>query len=210
MLDFIDFGCGSGGSINWAKSKFGGETHLGLTNRANEVEKAIEEGYNVKFHDITDDSLELPQCRYIIMLHFLEHLENAQTVEKVIEKAIKTANEFVFIKVPFFDEIEYLKSFNFRLTWTNWKGHTTETTTKMFKEIFDKFSLQTHIGYSYPILDSQSKEVIPYLSAIDTLQYDETLGEKKFVEFKNIYRELYCYININCKDFDKLIKTNLM
>jgi hypothetical protein len=208
MIDFVDFGCGIGGSIEWAKAKFGGETYLGIDNRTYEVSKAVEKGFNVILADLNDE-IDLPQCRYVTMLHFLEHLENEQTVKKNLKKAIKIASDFVFIKVPFFDATEYLKTLDFRLTWTNWKGHKTPITFEMLKNILNEFSVQFKIGYQYPVLNSDSKEIIPLSSPIDTLLYDEKLGLKKFVEFENVYREMYCYININCKNFKQIIKTNI-
>ena len=210
MIDFIDFGCGTGGSINWVKTRFGGETHLGLTNREHEVETAIKNGYNVKLQDITNDDVELPKCRYVSMLHFLEHLKDEQTVEKVISKAINLASEFVFIKVPYFDQIEYLKNLGLRLTWTNWIGHPTAVTSEMLKNITDKFSKQAKIGFLYPIIDSDSNEIIPISSPVDTVLYDVKLEQKKHIELINVYRETYCFININCEKFEEIIKTNIL
>jgi len=206
MIDFIDFGCGIGGSIEWAKAKFGGETHLGIDNRINEIQIATSKGFNVIFGDITSEEIKLPQCRYITMLHFLEHLKNEQQVEKIIEKAMKLANEFIYIKVPFFDATEYLKNLGFRLTWTNWIGHTTNVTAEMLKKIINKFSIQAEIGYLQPILNSKSNEIIPVDAPVDTIVYNELLGEKKYIEFEEVYRETCCLININCQRFEELKK----
>jgi hypothetical protein len=209
MIDFIDIGCGTGGSIEWAKTKFGGSTHLGIDNREKEVKEATKNGYNVTLADITSEDVVLPQCRYITMLHVLEHLKNEEDVEKVIKKAVNAASEFVIIRSPSFDSIEYLQLLGFRLTWTNWIGHPTAVTTDMLKMITDKLGFKAETGHLMPVLNSVSNEIVPISSPVDTIVYDPSVLEaKKFVEFVDVYREVYYIINIGTS-FLKQIKESL-
>ncbi|MDD5649607.1 MAG: class I SAM-dependent methyltransferase [Candidatus Nanoarchaeia archaeon] len=204
MLDCVDLGCGVGGSIGWAKSRFGGETFLGIDNRKSELERAREKGYNVVFADITDVSCEIPKCRFITMLHFLEHLKNEAQVKNVLEKSVKAATEFIFIKVPCFDKIKYLASLGFKLTWTDWIGHPTNVTTEMLKKITEELKFEAKIGSLYKINDSSSNEIVPICSPVDTIVYSEKLGAKELIQFKDVYRETYCLINVNCQNFQEL------
>ena len=208
MIDFIDLGCGVGGSIGWIQNRFNVKTHLGIDNRPNEVQKATDFGYNVVLGDITNEIF--PKSRFITMLHLLEHLKDETAVEKIIKKSIESATEFIFIKGPYFDGMDYLKQFDLKITWTDWIGHTTIVNKNMLENIIRKNELEYKIGFQYPILNSTSDEIIPIASPIDTMLYDKSLGEKKYVEFEDVYREIYCYININCPNWNDIIKTNII
>lgn len=209
MIDFIDLGCGSGGSIDWAKRKFNGGTHLGIEKYVVPYEKAVKNGYNVIQKDVVLDDTILPKCRFVTMLHFLEHLRNEDEVKKVILKSIDSATDFIFFKVPYFDADEYLKSLDFKFTWSDWIGHPTAITTTLIKRLLDENVLQYEIGYSHPVLNSDSNEIIPFSSPVDTIKYDTSLGIKKYVKLNNVFRETYCFVNINCPYWNELIRTNL-
>lgn len=210
MIDFVDLGCGSGGSIGWVQNRFASKTHLGIDNRVSDVRNGINNGYNIILGDITNEDVMFPECRFITMLHFLEHLKDEETVEKVIKKSIESASEFIFIKGPYFDSMDYLKQFDLKLTWTDWLGHTTDVTKNMLERIINKFGMEFKIGFQYSILNSDSNEIIPVSSPIDTITYDELLGNKKHVEFEGVYREIYCFININSPNWDEIINTKIV
>lgn len=208
IYDFVDLGCGIGGSIKWIQDRFDVETHLGIDNRPNDVQKAINMGYNVILDDITNNNM-FPKSKFITMIHFLEHLKNEKDVEYVIKKSIKSAREFIFIKGPTFENIEYLKQFDYKITWTDWVGHSTMVTKNMLENIINKIGLEYKIGFQYPILNSNSNEIIPISSPTDTIIYDKSLGIKKYIEFKCVYREIYCFININCPNWKEIINTKI-
>jgi hypothetical protein len=209
MVDFIDLGCGIGGSIGWAKARFGGDSHLGIDVEQKNVEQAIANGYSVVAADALDCDFQWPVSRYVSMLHFLEHIENELLVRKVIEKALQSATDFVFIKVPYFDKIDYLKNLGFRLTWTNWIGHPTAITTNLLRQIAQEFGVKAHIGYLYSVVDSQSSEIVPISAPVDTIYYDISLGDKLHVEFDQVYRETFCFLNCNCSYWDSLLSIDV-
>lgn len=208
IYDFIDLGCGVGGSIGWVQNRFGGKNILGVDNRPDEVKKALDFGYNVILCDITNDD-KLPKSKFITMLHFLEHLKDEDTVENVIKKSINSATDFIFIKGPYFDSVEYLKQFDLKITWTDWAGHQTNVTKKLLDRILSTTGLEYKIGFQYPILNTNSDEIIPISSPTDTILYNEDLGVKNYVEFLDVYREIYCFININCPNWDEITKTKI-
>ena len=205
MIDFMDFGCGDGSSINWAK-RFGGNKGWGVEKNSDK----IKDRFDIINGDITKD-IYLPRVRYTTMLHLLEHLYSEVDVEYVIKKAITHSSEFVFIKCPFFEKIEYLADLGFKITWTDWLAHSTAITEKLLSDILNKTGLDYYIGFQYPIEDSQWKEIIPKDAPVDTIWYSESLGKKEYVKFDEIYREIYCYINTgNIKYWDKLLTTNIL
>ena len=204
MIDFIDLGCGIGGSIDWAKAKFGGDTYLGIDSQLSDIQIATDHGYNVILNDVTNENFEFPKARYITMLHLLEHLKNENDVKNVIKKSIIATKEFICIKVPYFDSYEYLKNLGFKLTWSDWIGHPTHITTNLLERIINDLGYEYKIGYLEPVYDSNSDEIIPYTAPVDIIKYDESLGKKEYTEFMGVYRETYCFININCPYWKKL------
>lgn len=206
MLDFLDLGCGIGGSINWSK-RFGGETHLGVDDRINDLLKAVQDGYFVMCGDIM--RIEFPKVRYVTMLHVLEHLKDKHAVKKIIKKSIEAASEFVFIKGPTFENYDYLKSLGFKITWNDWIGHPTFVTAELLKWCLKDTGLSWLYGFQHPVWDSTSTEIIPFTAPKDTIWYNDSLGEKQFTEFENVYREIYCFINVNCSDWERIIRIDV-
>jgi hypothetical protein len=196
-LDFIDIGCGIGGSIDWAKYVFGGEKYLGIDNRYDECQLAEKNGYNVIFADITSDDCILPKCKYITMIHFLEHLKNEEEVFIVLNKALNSVSEFICIKGPSFESVEYLKKLGFKITWTDWIGHPTPVTKDMLFRLLKKCGVnesQIEFKLLMKIEDTSSNEIIPLSSPTDIIVYDNYLGEKELLKLDNVYREIYLII----------------
>jgi len=212
-FDFIDIGCGTGGSIGWANGNFGGpdSKYLGIDNREHEVSIARKAGLNVILQDVTEESYELPKCKFITMLHVLEHLKSEQDVENVIKKSIDAASDFIFMIVPSFDSKEYLKELGFKLTWTDWIGHSTAVTSDMFRRIAHKLGVEAIIKQSMPVHNTISEEIIPFDAPVDSIEYSKNMGKKEYAEFKNVYRETWCIINLNCPNWNDIKdKINLM
>lgn len=212
MIDFIDFGCGEGGSIEYICSKFRGDTYLGIESVKEYADKAKENGYYVLQASILDAKVdELPKCKYVTMLHFLEHLSDLKEIRQAIELASKVATDFIFIKMPYFDSYEYLQERGLKLTWSDWTGHPCCLTSWSLKQIIDGLGLTGHIYFHQPILSSDSDEVIPYDAPTDTLYFKDLKGwDKPIVELDGVYREMVAYIQLRDLDYwDELIKTKL-
>lgn len=212
FVDVIDLACGSGGSLGWAKSVFGWDSYLGIDVDNSFVGQAKDFGYrNIIQGDLlTMDFSKLPKARYVIMHHFLEHLQNDQEVELMINKAIGLAKEFVFIKHPFFDGDEYLKDKGFKLTWSDWEfAHSCHVNKAMLENILNKTGLEYKIGFVNPIKNSDFGLIIPFNAPHEQCFYKPEHGIKEFTEFENVFHETYAFININCPTWDELIKKDI-
>lgn len=211
IFDFIDLGCGVGGSIDWVKANLGGKSYLGIDIRQAEWHKARSKGYNVLLADIASPNLILPKSKFVTMIHFLEHLNNEAEVEEVIKKALESAEEYIFIKGPTFKSNEYLKNLGFKLTWTDWRGHKCQIDRNMIYRVLHKCNIrdyQIEFTYHQQIKDSSSDEILPYSAPIDSLKYDESMGEKEPVEFDGVYREYTCKVtkvNRKYEDFHPML-----
>lgn len=211
MLDFIDLGS-STGSIQYSKKIFGGKEYLGININSLIVEECCKKGFNVIKGDITDLNIEkLPTCKYITSLHVLEHLENEEKVFEVIKTTSKIALDFIYFSIPNFDDDEKLKDFGLKFSWTSYKGHKTKLTSEKLKNIIcDKLNLNAFFGKSILVKDSYDKEILPLTAPEDTIFYDKSLGIKKYIEFNNIYRENYVFINLReIEYFKELSKIKL-
>lgn len=103
QFDFLDFGCGNGGSLRFGKDVLNGKRGLGLDIDKNKVMSAIKAGYDVLHFDVTK-LIQVPNCvRFVIMHHFLEHLSGYRDASKCIKAACVAAREFVYIRQPWFD-----------------------------------------------------------------------------------------------------------
>lgn len=197
LFDFIDLGCGTGGSIDWVKANLGGNSYLGIDIRQAECNKAKNNGYNVFLADVTSPALILPKSRFVTMIHVLEHLNNEAEVELVVRKALESAEDYIFIKGPTFKSNEYLKNFGFKLTWTDWWGHKCPVDKDMLFRVLHKCNVrdyQIDFAYHQEIENSLSPEIVPITAPTDSLKYEEQMGKKEVVEFTEVHREFTCKV----------------
>ena len=124
LYDFVDFGCSKGGSIDFAVKKLGGSRGVGLDVDPRKVEATRQAGYEAHIADVSElDPEKLGTTRFVVMAHFLEHLPTLDAASRCIRSAVRVADEFVFIRQPYFDADEYLASLGLRLYWSHWRGH---------------------------------------------------------------------------------------
>lgn len=137
--DFVDFGCGTGGSIEFAINKLGGTQGVGLDIDPRKVAESQRRGFAALQADATSlDPKQLGTVRFAVMANYLEKLPNRDLAAKSIQAAVAVANEFVLIRQPFFDADEYLKALGLKLYWSDWRGHKNHMSTLDFRFILDE------------------------------------------------------------------------
>ena len=108
-IDFLDFGCSGGGSIEYAKRYLGGKNGIVIDIDKKKIDFATKAGHNAVLFNIED----LPNDKlvdFVILSHFLEHIRDPEIVELFIRKAINISRKFVYIQQPSFDGDSYLFS----------------------------------------------------------------------------------------------------
>lgn len=212
-IDFIDFGCSKGGSISFGQKRFGALHGLGIDIDQSKVIAAEAAGYdaiNYDIHKIPDEKL----VRFVTMSHFLEHVPILSDVKTFIRKACQVSNEFVYIQQPFFDADTYLFERNFKLFWSDWKGHPNRMTTlEMWLLLRDLKNEGLPITFSLhaykPILNSLDPTIHPLSSPIDQFDYSSDIHPSKghVVQFEeNVFRELICLITLPDCDHEEQLK----
>jgi len=207
--DFVDFGCNEGTSIDYAINRFKAKRGIGIDIDPEAVKKAKESGYEAILGDITKMPKMQKSVKFVTMIHFLEHLEGFSIAEKCINSAVDIAQDFVYIKQPFFDSDSYLFKKGFKNYWADHHLHTFHMTSFDFYRILMALQLQSKITRfvifsEISTVTSDDPHIHPINSKIDQHQYNskEHPSKKNNVIFNDVFKELEVFIAI--KD-EKLI-----
>lgn len=209
--DFVDFGCSTGGSIQFAQKTLGGVRGLGLDINAAKVEAAKRAGFEAQLADVTAlDPERLGTVRFVTMLHFLEHLTSLDLADQCIRAACRVADEYVFIRQPFFDADRYLEACGLRLYWSHWHGHRNHMKAADFQAILDDLLARRKIRRFVlfnrtPVVDSDDPCIHPLSSPINQHQWDGQVHDPKpYYKFQlPVYREIGAFIYTRAERLDE-------
>lgn len=201
--DFVDFGCGTGGSIEFAINKLGGTQGVGLDIDPRKVAESQRRGFTAFQADTTSlDPKQLGTVRFVVMANFLEKLSNMEAAEKNIRTAISVANEFVLIRQPFFDADEYLNALGLKLYWSDWRATKNRMRTSNFRAVLDHLLDRRKIRryvlfHRTRIVDSDDPCVHPKSSPADQQAWDAIRHPPKpFYKFGiGVFREVGALIH---------------
>lgn len=211
-IDFLDFGCSSGGSLEFAKKRFMGNNGLGIDINPEKIRKAINSGFNALCFDINDIP-DIKLVRFVIMSHFLEHISSHNDVKSYIRKAINISNQFVYIQQPYFDADPYLFRNGVKLFWSDWSGHPNRMTSyelwHYLRNLQNEglnftFSLHAH----KKIFDSNDPCILPLASKIDSNFYNINIHpakEPSVVFEENVFYELIALIVMPNCDYKEIL-----
>lgn len=176
-VEFFDFGCSNGGSIESVKTFFGDDSKgMGFDISPTKLETASSRNHLVTSFNI----LKLPDeslVNFTTLFHILEHIDSQVTVKRLLQKACAVSKEFVFLKQPFFDADPYLFSHGLKLYWSHWHGHPNRMTSlEMYLILVDLLDTKKIVGFSIygkkRIPDSACSQVLPLNAPIDQHDYD--------------------------------------
>lgn len=202
QYDFLDLGCKNGGSIGYCAKRFrtGREKSdyakgIGIDINPESVAQARAAGFDAIRQDIL--KLEIDhKFKFVTALDFLEHLPDFNEVEKMLKKMSELATDFLFIRHPSFDDVEYLKSFGLKITWTDWVGHTAMMKTYDLINMFNRLGLKQYCFiYKGDLVDSKNEFVVPLNAPVDSTRYSKELGRKKLIKFeKKVYSQIDIFV----------------
>lgn len=196
--DFVDFGCSAGGSMAFARDHLGARRGLGLDIDRRKVEATREAGFEAEVTDVTTlDPAQAGTTRFAILAHFLEHLPELALAEACIDAAVRVADEFVFIRQPWFDADEALREMGLKLYWSDWHGHPNHMRLAELRAPLDRMLRQGRIGGYVlfgrtPVTDSDDRTIHPLSAPRNQHHWElELHGAKPSVAFGfPVYREL--------------------
>lgn len=197
---FVDGGCGSGGSIAYCEKVFKTGRGLGIDSSAAKVEKARGAGHVAYQADLTAISLPPKSVQFVSFLDFLEHLPQLDLARAIVANMQQVARDFLFIRHPNFDDIEYLETFGLKLDWTDWHGHRNMMTLADLELLIRDLGLPapTILGQK-PIADSDHPSIVPLSAPQDTVGYDPARhAVKQKVRFdRPIYSQFDVFIRLD-------------
>ena len=97
-FEFLDLGCGNGGSIRHCQERFKRAPGVGFELDEERVREAQSFGLNVVRADVRELVLPERSVGYVSMMDFLEHLPDERSAAEVMQKAARTARDFLFIR----------------------------------------------------------------------------------------------------------------
>jgi len=200
--DFLDLGSKKGGSIEYcvkrySKNRLQRVKGLGIDLNPEHVKEARNAGFDVLEQDILKLDIK-HKFKFVSALDFLEHLPNIAEAEKIVKKMTELATDFLFIRHPSFEDIEYLEPLDLKLTWSDWRGHTALMRTYDFANMFNKLGLKQYCFiYKKPIWDSSSPFIVPLSAPADTREYTKEIGKKNDLKFiKPVYSQIDIFVSL--------------
>lgn len=198
--EFVDLGCGAGGSLDHCMRRFGSTLGLGLELDAELVEEARCSGYDAVVADVTQVELPKHCVRYVSAMDFLEHLADEATAVGVLERLSPAARDFLFIRHPSFEDVDYLEALGFKLCWTDWTGHPNMMRLSDFKRVFERFGWNDYVVIPrLQITDTSHDQVLVLDDPRDVTKFDERLhSPKRIVGFdRPIFSQFDIIVRLN-------------
>lgn len=200
---FVDGGCGIGGSLAYCEKTFDRGRGIGFDLSPNKIAGAREAGHNVYRADMSTIALPEKSVSFVTFLDVLEHLPNVEVTRSILENMARVAKDFIFIRHPSFEDIDYLRDHGLKITWTDWHGHPNMMTLDDFDLVFRDLGWSAPTVYAQkPIADSTHPKIVPFSAPTDSVHYDaDAHGPKKEVTFdRPIYSQFDIFVALN-RDF---------
>jgi len=156
-------------------------------------------GYDCAQGDATNLDLPSDSVRFVVMSHFLEHLPDLSMAKDAIKSVARVASDFLFIRGPYFDADEYLRSFGLKFCWSDWRGHPCHLTTSQLREILLDLGLEDYVMMGYgKVTDSTDSKIHPLGSPVNQRAYNpDAHPNKPFVRFRQpLYKGIACYVRL--------------
>lgn len=197
---FVDAGCSSGGSLDYCARTFGQGRGVGFDLSPSKIAAARAAGHEAYQADLREVELPAKSVHFVSLLDFLEHLPDLETTRVILERLARVARDFLFIRHPSFEDVEYLRSLGLKLDWTDWRGH------RNMMRLRDFESLCRELGWpaptilaQKPILDSDHPSILPLSAPLDSVGYDASKhGPKPKLRFERpIHTQFDIFIRVN-------------
>ena len=210
-IDFLDFGCSKGGSLEFAKKYLGGLKGLGIDIDDAKIKETKLHGHDAINYDIKNIPNK-KMVRFCILSHFLEHVPNLSDVSSFVNKACSISKDFVYIQQPYFDADSYLFKKGLKLYWSDWRGHPNRMTSLdihlLLRDLAEKNEMEWSIHARKKIRNSNDTSVHSIKSDRNQHQYDaEVHPPKDFkIDFEDyIFYEIITVISFPGYNHDSIL-----
>src|SRR4051812_13557296 len=114
---FVDLGSGVGGSIQHCVRRFDRGAGIGIEVGKADLEAARRAGLDVIEADVRTAAPLERSVSFVSMMDFLEHLPDLAASDAVVERFARAARDFLFIRHPSFEDIDYLAGLGLKIVW---------------------------------------------------------------------------------------------
>ena len=137
LVDFVDFGCSVGGSMQEMSKLFPGARGLGVDIDEAKIAKVKSEGHQAMVADARYLRARSGSVRFCILSHFLEHLPSTKDATLSLLSATEISTDFIFVRQPNFDADGYLFNLGYKTFWSDWHGHPNRMTALEMHRAFE-------------------------------------------------------------------------
>src|SRR5262245_50954874 len=173
---FVDAGCANGGSLDHCERRFDRRPGLGLDWYGVDLDVARRRGFAVAHCDLKHVVLPDRCVDFVSMMDILEHLPDVPATRDLLARVGRAARDFLFIRHPSFEDIEYLARLGLKISWTDWEAHPNMLRLDDYRTIFEEFGWTDYVIIpDLPMQDSAHGAVLPIGAPRDTEAFDEAL-----------------------------------
>ncbi|MGJ3242023.1 MAG: methyltransferase domain-containing protein [Opitutales bacterium] len=185
QFDFVDAGTSKGGSLVLCQKRFQCGPGIGFDSDPEKIALARKAGHHVYRCDLLETPLPENSVSFGSMLDFLEHLPDEAMAKQFLVNIARASRDFLVVRHPSFEDIEYLADFDLKIGWTHWSGHKNMMTVADFERVFADLGWTEYaIKPRRQILSSEDPAVVPIHAPINAVHYnDEVHGPKNSVAF---------------------------
>lgn len=194
--DFIDFTLADARSMDFCRTVFGGRG-LSVTNNPSVAERVRVEGGDAVSSDLFEIDFPDDSVSYVTLMDSLNLLPTLEAVSQVLSSAARWARDFIFIRMPSYEDEEYLRALGLKYFWHDWSWYPLHPRIDQIASILQALGLeQYHISHRDPAVSSDAPAIVPSSTAPDQGTYDPAEhGPKPSIEFpRPIYGQIDIFI----------------
>lgn len=194
--DFIDFSIADARSMDFCRTVFGGRG-LSVTNNPSIAERVRAEGGDAVSTDLFEIDFPDGAVSYVSMMDSLNLLPTLEAVSHVFANASRWARDFIFIRMPSYEDEEYLRALGLKYFWHDWSRYPLHPRIDQIAAILQVLGLeQYHISHRDPTVSSDAPVIVPASTPPDQSTYDPVEhGPKPSIEFpRPIYGQIDIFI----------------
>jgi SAM-dependent methyltransferase len=198
VVEFLDLGCGSGGSCEFIRRYTDMRVGLSLDLSDDKVQQCRKVNDLTFAYDVTTLPRVAESVSSAFCMHFLEHVDTAANVFRIIELALNASRDFMIVRQPYFDHDVALAALGCHTYWSDWSGHKTKLSSSMIanlsETLFAKGLLQEVSTFGIDRIESTSHpSILPLGAESNQHHYDpERHGVKPLADITfDCFREIF-------------------
>lgn len=194
--DFIDFTLVDARSMEFCREAFGGRG-LSVSNNVAVAERVRAAGGDAVTADLSVIDFPDDSFSFVSLMDSIHLLPGLEAISHVLASSARWARDFIFVRMPSYEDEEYLRALGLKHYWHDWSWYPTHPRVDQISSILQSLGLeQYHVSHRSPALSSDAASILPLAAPPDQGVYDaEIHGPKLSIEFpRPIYGQIDVFI----------------